>query len=458
MSERLVVIGGDAAGMSAASQARRLRKDPADLEIVVFEKGDHTSYAACGIPYHVAGLVPSVDDLVVRTPAEFREKQQIDVHTGHEVLGIDTAAGTVEVRDLAAGTSRTEGYDQLLIATGARPVRPPLPGIDLPEVLVVKDLHDADVLFGRAVASEGERVVVVGGGYIGIEMAEAFVLRGARVTLVDALPQVMRTLDPEIAALVERSMADAGVEVRTGAEVTGFEPGAVVLADGRIDADVIVLGIGVTPNSELALAAGIEAGARRAIKVDDHQRTSAERVWSAGDCADSVQRITGERLHIALGTVANRHGRVAGLNLGGVEATFPGVLGTAITKFCDTEIARTGLTEAEAAAAGLDAVSATIEGRTRAHYYPGSSKLTVKLVGECGTGRLLGGQIVGGPGAGKRIDTVATALWARMAAADLIDLDLAYAPPFSPVWDPVAVAGRQLAARVHVDAGRKNPS
>lgn len=439
MTRRMVVIGGDAAGMSAASAARRL---DADLEIVAFERGPRTSYAACGIPYVVSGDIDDVDRLVARTPEQFRTRFSIEVHTHHEVRGIDTAAGAIEVHDLEGGGSRIVGFDELVIATGARPIRPPMPGIDLPFVQGVQTLDDAALLTALATGADRPRVVVVGGGYIGIEMAEAFVRRGLATTVVDAAPTVMRTMDADMAELVEQALRDHGVEVRTGADVVGFEPGRVVLGDGHLDADLVILGIGVQPNAELAADAGISTGHRGAVSVDDHQRTSADHVWAAGDCAESHHRVLGRPVHVALGTVANRQGRVAGVNVGGGDARFPGVVGTAITRVVDTEIARTGLSESEATEAGFEISVGRIDSTTRAGYFPGATPMTVKVVADRGSGRVLGGQIVGGPGAGKRVDVLATAITAELTLDDMVNLDLAYAPPFSSVWDPVVVAAR----------------
>jgi NADPH-dependent 2,4-dienoyl-CoA reductase/sulfur reductase-like enzyme len=454
MSERLVVIGGDAGGMATAAQARRLRPDPSDLEIVAFEKGTRTSYSACGIPFRVGGLVDSLDDLVARTPAEFAE-QDIAVHTRHEVTAIDLEAATIEVHDLDGGGLREEPYDQLLIGTGARPIRPDLPGIDLDIVHGVQTLDDADDLLRHAEQSRCSNVVVVGGGYIGLEMAEAFVQWGAQVTVVERADQVMATLDADMAELVLASMRRHDIDVRLGVAVKGFEPGRVLTDADPIDADLVVLGIGVTPNSELAGAAGIELGVRDAIRVDARQRTSADGVWAAGDCCESRHLITGEQVHIALGTTANRMARCAGINIGGGYARNTGVLGSAVTKLCDTEIGRTGLTEREAAAHGFEVGVGRIESATRSGYYPGSEPITVKLVAERGTGRLLGGQIVGGTGSAKRIDVVAAAITAGMTAQDLELTDFSYAPPFSGVWDPVLIAARQAskAARVSRSTG-----
>ena len=445
MPDRLVVIGGDAAGMTAASQARRRR---ADLDIVAFERGRYTSYSACGIPYLVSGEIGDLSDLVVVDPARFRDEYLIDARILHEVTEIDLDARQVEVNDLVHQRRFKLGFDELLIATGARPVRPPLPGIDLEFVHGVQTLSDAADLLDHAVNEKPRTVTVIGGGYIGLEMAEAFVQRGAEVTLVEAADEVMRTLDSDLGALVHQKMTEFGINVRTGVAVEAFEPGKVITAAGPVEADLVVLGLGVQPNSELASNAGIELGARNAISVNRRQQTSAEGVWAAGDCAESFHRVSHRKVHVALGTVANKQGRVAGINIGGDYATFPGVVGTAVTKVCSAEVARTGLTEVEAQRDGFVYEVATIESTTRAGYLPSARPIIVKMLAERETGRVLGAQIVGDEGAAKRIDVVAVALTAGMTVYDLIDLDLSYAPPFSSVWDPVQVAARRLAEAV----------
>jgi NADPH-dependent 2,4-dienoyl-CoA reductase/sulfur reductase-like enzyme len=280
-------------------------------------------------------------------------------------------------------------------------------------------------------------------------MAEAFVRWGAQVTLVEGGEQLMGTLDPEMAERLVGPIEGLGIDVRLGARVAGFERGRVLLEEGDpIETDLVVLGLGVTPNAELAAEAGADTGARGAIVVDRRQRTNLDGVYAAGDCCTSRHLVSGRQVHVALGTVANKQGRVAGINIGGGDATFPGVVGTAVTRVCHVEVGRTGLNEREAAAAAFAIETATIETTTRAGYLPDPPSMVVKLLGERGTGRLLGGQIVGGEGAGKRIDTIAMALHARMRVDELIDLDLAYAPPMSNVWDAVAVAARSLADKL----------
>ncbi|MFS8480765.1 MAG: FAD-dependent oxidoreductase [Acidimicrobiia bacterium] len=439
MPGRLLVVGGDAAGMSAAMQVRRRQPD---REIVVLERGRWTSYSACGIPYLVGGLVDDVGDLVARSPETFRRDHDVDVRLGHEVRGIDLDAREVEAWDDEGGRTVRVGFDELHLATGARPLRPPLPGIDHPMVHGVQTLDDAVAVEARVAGAR--RVTVVGGGYIGLEMAEAFVRRGREVTLVEAAGQLMPTLDADVAAPLVPALEGLGVDVRLGTPLEAVEDGAVVAGGERIPTDLVVLGLGVRPNAELAADAGVEVGVRGAIRVDRRQRTSAEGVWAAGDCCESHHLVARAPVHVALGTVANKQGRTAGINIAGGYATFPGVLGTAVTKVCDVEIGRTGLSLAECRRYGFEAVEATVEGETRAGYLPERKPITVKALAEVGTGRLLGAQIVGTEGTAKRIDVLATAIQAGLTAAEVVDLDLGYAPPFGPVWDPVHLVARQL--------------
>ncbi len=450
-SKRLVIIGGDAAGMSAAAQAQRTAGAGA-LDIVVFERTGQTSYAACGLPYLVGGFVAAAERLVARTPAQHRANG-IDVRTRHEVVAIDTHAARVTVRALDTGVQTSEPYDALLIATGASGIRPPWPGIDAVGVLQLRTLDDAAAVQAR-LAAGARRAVVVGAGYIGLEVAEGLLERGLQVTVLERQSAPMgAVLDTDMVDDVAAAIRAAGVDLRLGAEVTGFvtrdgQVAAVRTAAGPVDADLVVIGLGVRPNVELARAAGIGIDASGGIRVDDRMRTDTPNVWAAGDCVASRHRVTGSSAVIALGTHANKQGRVAGTNLGGGDAAFGGVLGTAITRFKDLEIACTGLTERAAAAAGRTAFGVITEASSRAHYYPGARPMKIKLVVERGTGRLLGGQIVGHAESGKRIDVLATALWNGMTVGDLAGMDLAYAPPFSPVWDPVLLAAGRAAALV----------
>ncbi len=441
MAMRAVIVGGDAGGMAAVSPLRALKPD---VEVIALERTRWTSYSACGIPFHVSGKVAGgVDRLVARSPEQHRANG-IDLRIGHAVVELDLDRGEVVVAP-AGGDHYRLGFDRLLLGVGARPIRPPLPGIDRPFVHGVQTLDDAIRL--RAIAEQPgcPRIVIVGGGYIGLEMAEAYIETGCRATIVERAPQVLGLLDAELAELVTDALRARGIEVRTGVEVLGFDDGVVHTDGGDLPADLVVLGLGVRANSELAGDAGIDLGVAGAIQVNDRQRTSHDAVWAAGDCTASRHLVSGRPVYLPLGTYANKQARVAGNTMGGGRARFSGVLGTAISKLCDTELATTGLRLSDALDAGFDAVAETIRSTTRTGYFPGSAPIAVKLVGERGTGRLLGGQIVGGTGAGKRIDTIATAVTAQLTAEQVADLDLAYAPPFSPVWDPVAIAARQLA-------------
>jgi len=448
--ERLVVIGGDAAGMSAASQARRRRPE---LDIIVFERGPYTSFSACGIPYYVGRLVDSEEKLIMRTPEKFREQDGIDVRVLHEVEEIDTAGKKVRVRDLKSGKSAWVPYDQLLIATGALPVRPDLPGADAADIFGVSTLESGLKIRRRLDKGGVKKVVIVGGGYIGLEMAEALVMNDYDVSLISRPTQVMGTLDEDMGALVSQALRDAGVTLYLDEALTSFETksGKVigVVTDKRtLPADIVILGLGVQPNAVLAATAGIPLGKKGSIRVNERMETGIAGVWAAGDCAESFHLVSRKPFYIALGTVANRHGRVAGINLGGGYATFPGVVGTAVTKICHMEVARTGLQEKELRKLGIEWVSAVIKSRTKAGYYPGAGEITVKVLAERGSGRLLGGQIVGMEGSAKRIDTLATALHAGFTVEEMINLDLGYAPPFSPVWDPVVIAAREAAKKL----------
>lgn len=448
VGERLVVIGGDAGGMVAASQARRLRPD---LDIVALEMGEITSYSACGIPYLVGREVGSIEELVAREPREYRERLRIDVRLRHEAMMIDLDRREVEVRDHAHDRTIRLGFDHLMLGLGARPRRPRLPGIDHPMVHGVQNLEDAKDLIGDMERREVAAVVVIGGGYIGMEMAEACRRLGLTTTLLDQAPEVMGTLDPDMGSLVNQALRNAGIEVRTSTQVEGIGDGLVHTSEGDIAADLVILGLGVMPNVAIAEDAGIELGAQGAIAVDRRQQTSAAGVWAAGDCAQSYHLVSQRDVYVALGTVANKQAFVAGTNIAGSYATFPGVVGTAISRICGTEVARTGLTEIEATQAGFGFHAVTVTGPTRASYYPGAESVVVKMVAERGGGRVLGAQIVGGQGAGKRIDTVATALHAGMTVRELTQLDLAYAPSLSPLWDPVQMAARKAMASLEED-------
>ncbi|GAA3214063.1 FAD-dependent oxidoreductase [Streptomyces thermocoprophilus] len=455
---RLVVIGADAAGMSAASQARRML--PADrLDIVAFERGHFASYSACGIPYWVGGQVTDRDALIARTPQEHRARG-IDLRMRTEVTEIDPARQRVHAVDLESGREYWTSYDHLVIATGARPVRPPMPGIDAPGVHGVQSLDDGQALLDTLDGNRGRRAVVVGAGYIGVEMAEALINRGYEVTVVNRGPEPMATLDPDMGRLVHTAMEGLGITMVGDAEVSAILTGedgrvrGVATKDAEYPADVVVLGIGVRPETSLSGAAGLPLGAHGGLLTDRAMRVRGhENIWAGGDCVEVLDLVSGQERHIALGTHANKHGQVIGTNVGGGYATFPGVVGTAVSKVCDLEIARTGLREKDARRVGLKFETVTVESTSRAGYYPGAAPMTVKMLAERRTGRLLGVQIVGREGAAKRVDVAAVVLTAGLTVEQMTALDLGYAPPFSPVWDPVLVAARKAAAKVRSRTG-----
>jgi NADPH-dependent 2,4-dienoyl-CoA reductase/sulfur reductase-like enzyme len=463
MGERLVVIGGDAAGGSAASQASKLAAAQGrDLEVVMFERGRTTSYSACGIPYWISGAVEGGPDaLVARTPEQHR-KAGIDVRMRTEVVGIDLDRRRVRWRALdGGGAGEAEGeepYDHLVYAAGSVPMRPPIPGIEAEGVFGVQTLDDGEALREALGDPAVRRVVVVGGGYIGLEIAEACRVRGLVATVVDLSPTPVGTFDRDVGAFIADAVRDEGIDLVLSdgaAEVlldrSGRARGVVTRSGRELPADLVVLGLGVRPNVALAREAGIPIGSSGGIAVDARMRTQADGVWAAGDCVESRHRLSGQRVVVALGTHANKQGRVAGINIGGGYATFPGVIGTAITRVCDLEAARTGLSSEEAEQAGYSFVTAWVDSTTKAGYFPGAQPIRVKMIAERRSGRLLGAQVVGREEAAKRIDALAICIWNEMTVDEVLSLDLSYAPPFSPVWDPVLIAARKAFEAVEAD-------
>ncbi|WP_323192555.1 FAD-dependent oxidoreductase [Halostella sp. PRR32] len=447
MSDTFVVVGGDAAGMSAASKAKR--EDP-ELDVVVFEKGEWVSYAACGMPYHVKGEVEDLEALVAVTPEEFREERDIDLRTGHEVVGIDPEGETITVE--GDGETLDQPYDHLLVATGATAIEPPFDGLGLDGVFTIHDMDEADAIENYITEHSPDSAAIVGGGYVGIEMAEALSTRGVDVHLYEMLPHVLQLFGDAVAEVVEDHLREQGVELHLDTAVSGFE-GAdrverVTLDDESHPADVAIIGVGVEPNTDLAEDAGIELGKTGAIATDEYGRTNYENIYAAGDCAEARHVVTGEPDHVPLALTANRAGRAIGQTVVGEPEPVGEIAGTAIVKAFDLGAARTGIVDEQRARdAGFDPVLVTISAPTRAHYYPGGSELTVTLLADRESGRLLGGSVVGREGA-KRIDTVATALTAGMTVTELRNADLAYAPPFSPVWDPILTAAKVLGGEV----------
>jgi NADPH-dependent 2,4-dienoyl-CoA reductase/sulfur reductase-like enzyme len=398
-------------------------------------------------------MVDDADALIALTPRDFREERNIDARTLHEVTEIDLKGRRVHVRQLSNTKEWWEPFDELMIATGAIPIKPDVPGADAQGIYGIHTLQSGIEVRQVVDQEKPKRAVIIGGGYIGLEMAEALIRRGLEVALVERAPQVMLTLDPDMGELVSEALMAVGVtlyreESLQGFEVSKGEVQAVVTDRRTVPADIVILGMGVRPQTTLAQEADIALGEKGSIAVNERMQTSVEGVWSAGDCCQSFHLISRKPFYIALATVANKQGHIAGINIGGGSAAFPGVVGTAISKICAVEVARTGLQEREIQQLGWEYVSGKIESRTRAGYYPGAGQMTVKVFAEKGSGRLLGGQIVGQEGAAKRIDILATALHAGFTVQEMINLDLSYAPPYSPVWDPVVIAARQAAKSI----------
>jgi NADPH-dependent 2,4-dienoyl-CoA reductase/sulfur reductase-like enzyme len=446
---RLVVIGGGAAGMSAASAARRV--DPG-LEVVVCEAGGFAAYGMCGIPYYLGGIVPEAEDLVAYPPSTFREKRGIDLRLRTRVTAIDPGARQVR---LAAGTGAAEDqesltYDALVVTSGADPVRPPVPGLDAPHVFTIRSLDEAIGLRRLLASGTIRRAVVVGAGYIGLEAAEALVCAGVAVDVVEALPGVLGTVDEPIAALAQAEL-ERHTRLWLGARLEAVDKGSTpaggltaVVDGGEIPADLVVIAVGVRPATDLLIQAGAGHLPDGSVVVDAGMRTSLPDVFAAGDAVALPHLVLGRPAWVPLGPAANKTGRVAGTVAAGGTAAFRGVVGTAVVKVFDLEVARTGLGLADAQAAGLDAVATDEVSRSRAKYYPGGSPLHVRLV-HTRDGRLLGGQIAGREGAAKRVDVLATALHAGFTVDDVAALDLSYAPPFAPVYDPVLAAAIKAA-------------
>lgn len=440
---KLVVIGGVAAGASVAARARRLDEE---ATIVVLERDAHVSFANCGLPYHIGGVIRDRDGLLLHTPASLKAALDLDVRTGHEAVAIDRAARVVRVRELATGREYAEPYDKLALCPGARPLRPPLPGIDLPGVLVLRNIADMDAIKARVDAG-ARSAVVIGAGYIGIEMAENLKHRGLEVDLVEMADQILPPLDREMTAGLEDHLRARGVRVRVGAAAAEFREAAggrieTVLKDGtKLAADLVILSAGVKPDTALAKAAGLAIGPRGGIAVDEHLRTSDPDIYAAGDAVEVRHaRLPGEWI-IPLAGPANRQGRVAANNLCGRPTACPATVGTAIVKVFDMTAGGTGATERTLAAARIPYRKVYLHPAHHAGYYPGAAPLHIKLLFAPDDGRILGAQVVGGEGVDKRLDVFATALRGGLTVYDLENLELAYAPPYGSARDPVNQAG-----------------
>lgn len=433
---RTVIVGGVAGGMSAATRLRRLDEQ---REIVVLERGEHVSFANCGLPYHVGGVIEERSALLLQTPESLRARFDLDVRTGHEVVSIDRAARTVTVR--TALGAEDIAYDELVLATGAAPVRPGLPGAERAHVL--RDVADVDRIVAALAAGDApSTAAIVGAGFIGLELAENLAHRGLDVTLVELADQVLPPLDAEMARLVQDRLEAHGVTVRTGSAATAVEGDDLILADGtRVPAGLLVMAVGVTPESRLAREAGLETGARGAVLVDDAQRTSDPHVFAVGDVALKRDAIDDADAFVPLAQTANRHGRLVADAIVGREVRALPVLGTAVVGVFGLTAASTGWSEKRARAAGRDVRVIHTHPADHAGYYPGASSMALKLVVDPATDEILGAQGVGEAGVDKRIDVIATAMRGGLTASDLADLELAYAPQFGSAKDPVNMLG-----------------
>jgi NADPH-dependent 2,4-dienoyl-CoA reductase/sulfur reductase-like enzyme len=439
---KFVIIGGDAAGMSAASRAKR---NQPDMKVTVFEQSQDVSYSACGMPYNIADPDRKINDLVVRSAQTFREKQNIDVKLGHCVTSIDPKTKTIEGQKIG-GEDFCFDYDKLLIATGASPIIPDLPGFGLPGVMALKSLED-----GRHIKEKiqgARKVIILGMGYVGLEMAEALRARKIEVAMIKKRPRLLPWLSPALAEVVEKELLAHGVGLYPGHEVKSIEKknsGLKVVCENLIlEGDMVLVAIGIRPNSQLAENAGLTLGPSRSIAVDRTLKTSDHNIYAAGDCADAFHVVSEQRVWIPLALRANRSGWAVADNIAGLNTELQGIAGTAVFKVFDLEVARTGLTADEARDAGFDPDEITITGRSRAHAHPGSSQIHVNITGDRLSGRMLGVQLVGKEGVAHRIDAPAVALHSRMTVEEFYQTDLAYAPPFSPVWDPMLTAANQL--------------
>ena len=450
---RIVVVGGVAAGPKAAARARRL--DP-EAEITIVERDELLSYAGCGLPYYISGMVEDRNDLmttpigVLRDPEFFARVKGINVLNRTEAASIDREARELEVRDLPTGEVRWLPWDRLIIATGAEPVNPPIPGNDLDNVLQLKRVEDADRFRAEMRSGACPYVVIVGGGLIGMEMTEAVTECGSAVTIVEMLPHVLPMLDPEIAALIEQHMRARGATVLTDTRVERIEGDGndhvaqVVTTAGTVPAQLVLMSVGIRPNVELARAAGLLIGPAGGIHVNEYMQTSDPNIYAAGDCAEKICFVRGTSCFLPLGSVANKEGRVAGSNAVGHAERFPGVAGATALKVFDWNVGRAGLSVAQATEMGIPVVSATVSAPDRPHYYPGTQPIVLKLVAERATRRLIGIQGVGEGDVIKRIDVAVTAMTAGMTVDDVAHLDLAYAPPYSEAMDVLIHAANVL--------------
>lgn len=440
---RVIIIGGVAGGATAAARIRRLDEK---AEIIIFEKSGYISYANCGLPYYIGGVIEDKEELTLQTPESFWERFNIDVRVQNEALEINPENKTVTVKNLKTGEVYTESYDKLLISTGAKPTRPQMQGIDLDNVFTLRTVEDTYNIKDFVDECKPKSAVVVGGGFIGLEVAENLNEMGVDVTILQRPDHLLNTLDYDMATLVHSRFRKNGVKLKFGVSVQGFEKaekGVDVLIKGEepINADMVLLAIGVTPDSTLAKNAGLDLGIKDSIVVNDRMETSARNIYAVGDAVQVKHSITGDNAVISLAGPANKQGRIAADNICGGDSRYKGSMGSSVIKIFDMTVASTGLTEKLAKASEIDYDKIVLSPMSHAGYYPGGKVMTMKVVFEKSTQRIIGAQIVGFDGVDKRIDVLATAMNFGATASDLKDLDLAYAPPYSSAKDPVNMAG-----------------
>ncbi len=445
MNKRILIVGGVAGGASAAARLRRLDEF---AEIVVFERGPHVSFANCGLPYHIGGEIPDEKSLLVQNPKRLHDVFNLDVRTRHEVIAIDRLRREIEAKNLETGAISRERYDELILAPGAAPLRPPIPGIDREGHFTLRNIPDTKAIIDWIESRTAIDAVIVGGGFIGLEMAEQLHGLGLNITVVEALPQLMAPLDPEMAVHLQAELIKNDIKVHLNDPVVSFESAQeacaseVVLKSGtRIPADVVILALGVRPEIGLAKAAGLDIGARGGIRVDVRMRTSDPHIWAVGDAVEVRDPVTGEFTLVPLAGPANRQGRIAADNIAGRDSIYQGTLGTAIVRVFELAAAGVGANEKALKRLGIPHEIVHLHPNSHAGYYPGAEPLAMKLIFAPISGEILGAQIVGRDGADKRIDVLATAMHGRMTVNDLAELELAYAPPFGSAKDPINLAG-----------------
>lgn len=443
MSKKIIIVGGVAGGATAAARIRRLDEQ---AEIIVFERSGFVSYANCGLPYYIGGVIQDKEELTLQTPENFRERFRIDVRVRHEVTAIHPDKKTVSVKNLKTGEEFEENYDKLLLSPGARPVQPNLPGVGIDNLFTLRTVEDTLRIREFVLKEKPKSAVLAGGGYIGLEVAENLRELGMDVTIVQRPNQVLNPLDYEMATFVHAKMREKGIHLMLGHSVEGFEQKdgktMVILKDGEpLKTDMVILAIGVAPDTHLAKEAGLTLGIKNSIVVNERMETSVPDIYAVGDAVEVHHRITGQKALISLAGPANKQGRIAADNICGGNSSYKGSQGSSVIKIFDMTVATTGLNEQAAKQAGIDCDKVYLSPASHASYYPGGTMMTMKVLFEKETYRLLGAQIIGYDGVDKRIDVLATAMAAGMSALELQDLDLAYAPPYSSAKDPVNMAG-----------------